>query len=164
MEKIDWNKQVKEALERTHFMALSTVGKDGVWTCPVFFSYDNKLNLYFKSIPTSKHMQNIMQNPELSLAIFSTTRLPEGDVVGLQIKGVAKILKTREEVDAAAKINYARSRPEIDYKTKVDEHLGENAVWNFVKITPIEAWYFDTRFFDEEKDGRQKVPLEKLNL
>ncbi|MDP3956593.1 MAG: pyridoxamine 5'-phosphate oxidase family protein [bacterium] len=164
MRNFDWNKQVKEALERTHFMALSTIGADGIWTCPVFFSYDNKLNLYFKSMPPSKHMQNIIQNPEVSLAIFSTARLPDGSVVGLQIKGSAKILKTKEEVDAAAKINYARSRPEIDYKTRVDEHLDKNAVWNFVKITPTEAWYFDTRFFDEEKDGRQKVPIETLHL
>lgn len=161
---MDWNKEVKEILDRTEFMALSTLGDDGVWTNPVQFSYDNKLGLYSKSMPNSKHMQNMLKNREISVAIFSTNRLSDGGVAGLQIKGTAEILHNREEVTEAAKYHYTRNRPGTDYMNRVEEHLGEEAVWNFFKITPTEVWVFDTRYFDEEKDGRQQVPLDILDL
>lgn len=161
----DWNKQVKEVLDRTEFKALSTVGKDGSWTCPVQFSYDSKLNLYSKSMPASKHMQNILQDPNVSVAIFSTNRFPDGEnVAGIQLKGIAKILHSRKEVEVAAKHHYGRNRAGVDYKTRIDEHLGGKAQWNFFKVTSTEAWYFDTRFFDEEEQGRQKIPLANLHL
>ena len=162
MKNFDWNKHIKEALDRTEFMALSTVGEDGSWVCPLQFSYDEKLTLYFKSMPNSKHMQNIRGNPETSVAIFSTTRLPDRNVTGIQLKGKATILHMREDVKVAAKYHYSRSKPNIDYTQRIDEHLDEDAVWNFVKFVPDEAWYFDTRFFDEESHGRQKIPLEQL--
>src|SRR5262245_55865686 len=33
MNEIDWNDKVKEALDRTEFMAISTIDADGSWTC-----------------------------------------------------------------------------------------------------------------------------------
>src|SRR6478752_8542870 len=55
MNEIDWNEKVKEALDRTEFMAISTIGADGSWTCPVQFGFSEKLDLYFRSMPHSKH-------------------------------------------------------------------------------------------------------------
>lgn len=161
---INWNTYIKEALDRTEFMAISTVGEDGSWVCPVQFSYDENLNLYFKSMPGSKHMQNISINPELSVAIFSTERLPGGDVIGIQLKGTATILASRSDVEVAARYHYGRSKQEVDYMARIDEHLGREAQWNFVKATPTEIWYFNSGLFDEETKGRQEVPLESLKI
>ena len=37
---MNWNEKVKEALERTEFMAISTLNPDGTsWTNPVAFGY-----------------------------------------------------------------------------------------------------------------------------
>src|SRR3989338_9348868 len=148
-EKFDWRIHLKEALERTDFMALSTLGKDGSWTNPVYFSYDENMNLYFKSMPTSKHMKNITENPNVSIAIFSTNWLPEDDVVGIQLTGKAVILNSKNDVEKATKYHYGRSQPETDYKKKIEEHLGKEVYWNFVKVIPNEMWLFDTRHFDE---------------
>ncbi|MEK7615088.1 MAG: pyridoxamine 5'-phosphate oxidase family protein, partial [Patescibacteria group bacterium] len=145
----DWNTLLKEIMDRTEFMAVATSGVDGQWVCPVQFSYDSHLNLYFKSMPGSKHMQNLLHSPDVAIAIFSTNRFPHEDVAGLQIKGRAQILSDRSEVENAARYHYGRSQPELDYRTKVDEHLGEKAEWNFVKVVPTEVWCFDTRHFDE---------------
>lgn len=158
---VDWSKNLKEVMDRTEFMALTTVGGGDSWVCPVQFSYDEHLNLYFKSMPNSRHMQYLRSNPNVSVAIFSTNRFPEGDVAGLQLKGKAEILSTQDTVEVAAKHHYGRTKPDIDYHTKVAEHLGENAEWNFVRVVPTEVWYFDTRYFGEE---RQRVPLETLLL
>lgn len=156
----DWKKHLKEVMDRTEFLALSTSGKKDTWTCPVQFSYDEKLNFYFKSMPSSKHMQSIANKSEVSGAIFSTNRFPRGDVAGLQFAGKAVILTTQKDVEIAAKHHYERNKPYVNYKSKVEEHLGKNAIWNFVKIMPSEIWLFDTRCFDEESEGRQLVPKE----
>lgn len=148
-------------MDRTEFLALATADAEGSWVCPVQFSYDEHLNLYFKSMPNSRHMQYLHSNPDVSVAIFSTNRFLDGGVAGLQLKGKAEILSSQEKVEVAARHHYGRGEPEIDYHTKVAEHLGENAEWNFVRVVPTEVWYFDTRYFGEE---RQRVPLETLSL
>ncbi len=163
MQNFDWNKEIKEGLDRTEFMALSTLGNDGSWTCPVQFGYSEKLILYFVSMPRSKHSQNILRDNKVSVAIFKTERFPgpKGDVLGLQLKGMAEHLISRRDVEEAARCYYGRSPRKIDYKTKVDEHLRENAEWNFYRIIPTELWCFDSRFFGEE---RRKVDLSALTL
>lgn len=163
-QKIDWNACLKEALDRTEFMVVATVDNDGSWICPVQFSYDEQGGLYFKSIPESRHMKNISKDHRVSVAIFSTTRLSDGEVIGIQIKGEAKILVSHEEATVAARYFYTRADKKYNYTTRVAEHLGENAVWNFVKITPTEIWYFNSQIYSEEKQGRQLVPLEEINL
>ena len=148
---IDWNAKVKEALDRTEFMAISTVGPDGSWTCPVQFGYSEKVDLYFKSMPQSKHVQNILKDSRVSGAIFKTERFANREVMGLQFKGTAERLTDRDSVTEAARCMYGRDPRKLDYRTKVDEHLGASATWNFFKITLYELWCFDSRVFDEER-------------
>ena len=162
MQAIDWNQKVKEALDRTEFMAISTLGPDGSWTCPVQFGYDEKLNLYFKSKPSSKHMQNLETDERISVAVYKTERFPESrDVMGLQLKGSARFLYEREDLAEACRHMYGRDQRKLDYRSKVDEHVGPDAVWRFVKISPDEAWCFDTRDIGEE---RRQIDLATLNL
>src|SRR5262245_65453629 len=60
MNEIDWNEKVKEALDRTEFMAISTIDAGGSWTCPVQFGHSEKLELYFRSMYHSKHMRHLL--------------------------------------------------------------------------------------------------------
>ena len=62
MTNIDWAAKVKEALDRTDIMALSTIGPDGSWTSPVQYRYSEKLNLYFVSLKSSRHVTNILHD------------------------------------------------------------------------------------------------------
>ncbi len=162
MQNIDWNTKVKEALDRTEFMAISTLGSDGSWICPVQFGHNENFELYFKSMPHSKHMQNLKNDERVSVAIFKTERFPgTREVMGLQLRGKATVLTERSDIEEAARHMYGRDPRKIDYRTKVDEHLGPDAVWNFVKITPEEAWCFDSRVFEEE---RVQIDLATLKL
>ncbi len=160
---IDWNAKVKEALDRTEFMAVSTVDENGSWVCPVYFGYDEKLNLYFISMPDSKHVQNILKDERVAVAIFKTEYLPntDRDVLGLQLKGTAHHLDSHDEVLEAVRHYYGREAKNIDYTSKVVKHLGDNAVWNFYKVTPTEAWCFDSRIFGEH---RRQIDLANLNI
>ena len=162
MNEIDWNEKVKEALDRTEFMAISTTDADGSWTCPVQFGHSEKLDLYFRSMPHSKHMRHLLADNRISVAIFKTERFPGSrEVMGLQLKGKAARLTDRANVEDAARHMYGCDPRKIDYRTKIEEHLGPDAVWNFVKISPEEAWCFDSRVFGEE---RREIDLKNLNL
>jgi general stress protein 26 len=112
----DLNARVKEALDRTIVMALSTLGPDGSWTCPVHYKYNEKLELFFQSLPDTKHVENIYADPRVSVAIF-TAPGSDGVKLGLQIKGTATDLG-----------------PDDTYSD-----------WHNFKITPEEVWCLDSR-------------------
>lgn len=129
MTKIDWHAKVKEALDRTDIMALSTVGDDGSWTSPVQYRHGPHLELYFVSMTDTKHVANIRKNPRVSVAIYWPAELPGGGNLGLQIRGTA------EEVTSGD-----NDRP---------------GGWHTLKVTPDEVWCFDSRVSPK----RQKIDL-----
>lgn len=159
--KIDWNAKMKEALDRTEFLALSTIGPDGVWTSPVAFAYSEKAELFFISPIGARHSQNILSGGEVSAAIFKTERFPDGNVIGLQLKGSASHLKDREEISRAAKYYFQRSPANDEFRNQTSETGGEKAEWQFFKIVPTDLWCVDTRVFGE---NRQKIDMETLLL
>lgn len=118
----DLNDRVQEALKRSEIMALSTIGPDGSWTSPVQYHYDEKLNLYFTSLPKAKHVQNILKDPRVSVAIYSFPGPPGGNI-GLQIRGTAERVGGQSSTET----------------------------WQQFKLTPEEVWYFDSRVTRERQ-------------
>jgi uncharacterized protein YhbP (UPF0306 family) len=72
-------------------MALSTIGPDGPWTAPVQYRYNEKLDLFFLSMPGTKHVRDILNDPRVSAAVYSHPGPPGGNL-GLQISGTAEHL------------------------------------------------------------------------
>ena len=158
---MDWNEKVKEALDRTEFMAIATVGGSESWTNPVAFAYDEKANLYFISMMDAKHVQNILDNGHVSAAIYKTERFAEGDVIGLQLSGTCEHLTDKADIEEAAKYYFGRSPSNDEFRGKTSLVGGSNAEWQFFKITPTELWCFDSRIFGEK---REQVQLSDLDL
>jgi general stress protein 26 len=122
MKNPDMPARVKETIERTPIMALSTVGSEGSWTSPVRYDYNERLELTFQSMLDTKHVQNILNDSRVSVAIFSYPG-PEGGNLGLQIKGRAE---------------------------RITKHASAND-WHEFKIMPDEVWCFDTRISRERE-------------
>lgn len=151
----DWKKYLLECMNSTDYCCIATVDKKGVWSNPVYFAWDEQFNLYFISQMHSRHMQNLNKNPRIAISIYKTEQ--KGDVVGIQLEGTAKILHEedgKEEIQHAYDTYYGRA----GHGPNVQQYIN-NPTWLYVKITPEQIYYFDTRFFDEE---RQEVPIEKL--
>lgn len=161
MENVDWNLKVEEALDRTEFMAISTVGPEGSWTNPVAFTYNEKADLFFISMMDALHVKNILANSQISGAIFKTERFAEGDVLGLQIKGECVHLTDKEEIVEAASYYFGRRASNDEFRIKTSEKSGEDALWQFFKITLTELWCFDSRVFGEK---RERVDLSLLSI
>lgn len=81
--------------------------------------------------------------------------------MSIQAKGTARFLASREDITEACRHMYGKDPRGIDYKTKIDEHMGEDATWRFVRIDVTEAWCFDSREFGEE---RVQIDLPSLSI
>ena len=151
----DWKILINECFESTEFMALSTYGDQGLWVNPVYFSWDDKFNLYFISQMDCKHMNNIVSNSEVACAVFPTDKPAVNDVFGVYIKGHAHVADSQEDINMADDIYYGRiySEDEVD-KKEADSYRADPS-WKFVKISLEGMWYFDTRYFEE---NRVEVP------
>lgn len=96
----DWKKYLTDCMQSTEYCCIATVDPKGVWSNPVYFSWDDNFNFYFISQMHSRHMQNIQKNQRISAAIYKTEQ--KGDIAGIQLEGTAKILT---ETDSKKKYN-----------------------------------------------------------
>lgn len=154
-----WEKYLKRCLQSTVYCCLATVDPKGVWSNPVYFAYDKQYNLYFISMPHSRHMKNIQNDNRVAISMYSTSQDTHGDVIGIQLEGKAFILSDKEVAPAHA-IYYKRVHPDGKHGKKAKENMGLHATWKFVKVAPQHIYYFDTRFFGEE---RREVPQKLFN-
>lgn len=161
METIDWNVKLKEALDRTEFLALATTGEKHIWVNPVSFAYSESLELFFISMVDSVHVQNLIKEPRIAAAIFKTERFPDGDVLGLQLTGTAVHVTEQAEIERAAKYYFERGTNNEEFRSQTSEKGDAQATWQFFRITPTEMWCFDSREFGEQ---RRQVPLENLQV
>ncbi len=160
IDNFNWKKYLVECLESTEFCCLATIDAElGTWTSPVYFAWDEWFNLYFVSQPPSRHMQNLVKDKRMAVAIYSTKQSTFGDVIGIQLYGDAQLLTSKDDVYKAYASYYGRKYPNTgrNAKGKNEEAYMNNPDWMFVKISPKNIEYFDTRVFGEE---RQSVPRE----
>ena len=57
---------IREYIDKSLHMSLATTNGDKPWVCEVHFAYDDNLNLYFRSLPSRRHSQEIAENPHVA--------------------------------------------------------------------------------------------------
>jgi uncharacterized protein YhbP (UPF0306 family) len=62
----DVEQVVREYIDKSIHMSLATTRDDKPWVCEVHFAYDNDLNLYFRSLRSRRHSQDIASNPNVA--------------------------------------------------------------------------------------------------
>lgn len=86
---------IDEYLPEQHMMQLATSVGGQPWCCTVYYVHDVDQNLYWASLPTRRHSQEIEKNPRVAVAI--PIKHAKGEkVVGIQIEGTAARLKPNE--------------------------------------------------------------------
>lgn len=156
------NKLAKEIITNNQYVTISSVDEKGSpWISPVVYTYDKNWNLYFVSMPTSKHSSNIKENKNVALAIFDSHQL-WGAGVGLQIEAEAEVLKLKD-TPKVAKLYATRKYPYGGINTKiamdfVKSMVFENKSYRIYKITPKIVWMNDP---NSKVDVRTKIDLDK---
>jgi uncharacterized protein YhbP (UPF0306 family) len=82
---MDKEATLREYIDKTIHMSLATVSGTTPWVCEVHFAYDNDLNLYFRSLKSRRHSQEIASNPNVAGNIIDKYGL-EDAVVGVYFR------------------------------------------------------------------------------
>ncbi len=154
----------KDIIKNNKFLSLATVDNDGkVWSTPLSYSVDENYNFYFTSELDSKHVMNIMDNPEVSFTIFDSTKRVS-DIDGLQVTGIVGQVDP-SELEKVVKNYYLTvfKDPEErkEWEAPYTYFLENNKpVYRFFQIMPTEIYKRDTENLDA--DRRVKIDLEEL--
>ncbi len=139
---MDVEQIVRENIDKTVHMSLATAKNNTPWVCEVHFAYDDNLNLYFRSLKSRRHSQEITDNPKVAGNIIDKYAL--GDkVIGIYFEGTAKLLGTGAEQKLAFDCLKKRLRAGDDILEEAQHDDGHQ----FYKIT-IKNWYVFGRFGD----------------
>ncbi len=104
-------------------------------------------------------MKNILVKPSIGLSLFNPIEAEKGNAVGIQVNGTAHILTTAngtkaEDILLAYKLYFSKQNPQTELDPsgrKPDDFVSGKTSWQFVKVVPSELWYFDNRYFEEER-------------
>ena len=148
-------------MQSTEFCSIATVDPEGVWSNPVYFAWDSNFNIFFISQPDSRHMKNIANDQRVAMSIYNTKQSTFDDVAGIQLEGRAEVLTNPKNIKYAYATYYGRKYPDTgrNQSGKNEDAYINNPEWLFVRVALFCIYYFDTRFFGE---NRVEVPLDKL--
>ncbi|HEY1085548.1 MAG TPA: pyridoxamine 5'-phosphate oxidase family protein [Candidatus Saccharimonadales bacterium] len=137
-------KIIREYIDKTVHMSLATVSADRPWVCEVHFTYDDDLNLYFRSTPARRHSQEIEDNPHVAGNIVDTFPLDDPrPAVGIYFEGTAEQVEDESLYDEIYELFERRldvNESIIDDAKRADGH-------KFYKIS-VQNWYAFGRFGD----------------
>jgi len=88
-------KIVRDVIAQLEYMTIATSDGTTPWLAPVYFIADKDLNFYFASLPSSRHVQHIMKNPQVGLSIYDSGQ-PLFTGCGVQIEGVCEVYSETE--------------------------------------------------------------------
>jgi len=141
---------IRDYLPQIVHMSLGTSKDNKPWVCEVHFAYDKDLNIYFRSLTSRRHSQEIALNPNVAGNIVKQHILGEYPR-GVYFEGTAELLEPGEEQTKAFHCIQERLQPMADILAEAQQPDGHQ----FYKIS-VETWYVFGKF-DEE--GGKKYEL-----
>jgi uncharacterized protein YhbP (UPF0306 family) len=87
---------IKDYLKRGRMMQVATSVGGQPWICTVYFVPDEQQNLYWLSLPTRRHSQEIEKNNKIAVAI--AVKFDKNPIIGIQAEGTAEVVKNAETV------------------------------------------------------------------
>ena len=141
---MDIEQIIRDYIPGVIHLSLGTCANGRPWVCEVHFAYDEQLNLYFRSLATRRHCQEIAANPHVAGNIVRQHKLGEYPL-GVYFEGVAQQVPAGSAQDEAAACLAAR------LKANAAEMLAEAAKpggHQFYKIA-VRDWYVFGKLDDE---------------
>lgn len=144
-------KFIRENIEATPHMSLATTSGDQPWVCEVHFAYDDDLGgIYFVSLQSTRHCQEIAANPNVAGNIIRQHELTESPN-GIYFEGeAAQIEPTQDQIE---KYCTRLNRDVSDLAHKLQEEGGRR----MYKIS-IKHWAV---FGNLDGTGNKKYELEE---
>jgi len=131
---------IREYLPEVMHMSLATTKGDSPWVCEVHFAYDDNLNLYFRSLASRRHSQEIESNPKVAGNIIMQHPLNLAPK-GVYFEGSAKQLGEENELATAYGCIKHRLNPPGDILEEAKREDGHK----FYKVAVHKYYLFDAR-------------------
>lgn len=147
-------KDVLDFIKDKKLLILATYG-DHPWIASVYYSFDNDLNIYFITTPSTIHGKQMEKNKKVAAAIVDSHQKPSDVKRGLQIYGIV------ERVSGLNKVNYALrlwkdflnvQRLDISYEN-MKKGLYKGRIY---KLIPKKIKLFDQEKF-KVPDGKEPI-------
>ncbi len=140
---MDIEQTIRDYIPQIIHLSLATVQDNKPWVCELHFAYDGDLNLYYRSLSSCRHSQEIGSNPHVAGNIVKQYALGEHSGMGVYFEGTAKLLEAGDEQDKAVEAIKARFQVGdeiLDDARRPDGH-------KFYKIT-VDTFYVFGKFDD----------------
>jgi len=127
-------------LQQHHVVSLATSSSDGPWAAAVFYVSDG-LTLYFLSSPTSRHCQNIAQDPHVAGTI-QEDYADWAEIKGVQLEGMA--INISGEDEARARRLYGEKYPLVGMISQAPSAIVEAlARVRWYQLVPQRVYFID---------------------
>ncbi len=136
---MDVEKTIRQYLPQVVHMSLATCTDNEPWVCEVHFAFDENLNLYFRSLTSRRHSQEIAANPNVAGNIVTQHFLGQ-PVRAVYFEGTAKLLTTDEENQEAFK--YLQLRLGLNKEILAESQRPDGH--QFYMITVANYYLFDS--------------------
>lgn len=157
------NRMARCIIRSNEYTTLATVDAHGKpWASIVAYAFDRSWNIYFVSIPKSKHGQHIQRRKLVTCTIFDSGQ-DWGKGVGLQIEARCKII-ANSDFEHVSRVYFNRKYPfgvvEPETKKYFKKSLeSTNSLYKFYKITPKTVWMNNPY---SKEDERIKIDLKAV--
>jgi uncharacterized protein YhbP (UPF0306 family) len=142
---------VRDYLSKGRIMQIATTDGDQPWICSVYYVEDDKLNLYWLSLPTRRHSQQIAKNNKVAISIAIKADQP---VIGIQAEGVAEVVERKTTVAKMMLKYVARFAVGGRFYDNLKKGKNQHVMYRFVPRTMV---LFDEVTFPG--DGRKEISL-----
>ena len=137
---MDIEQIIREYIDKSLHMSLATSRDNQPWVCEVHFVYDDELNLYFRSLPSTRHSQEIAANPNVTGNIVRQHAL-EDYPHAIYFEGTATLLDDKEQQRNILPLFEKRLGADESILAEAQKEDGHK----FYKIT-VENWYAFGKF------------------
>jgi uncharacterized protein YhbP (UPF0306 family) len=156
---MDFNTIGQNIIKSNHFMSIATSYLDDTWIAPVYYFNDDSFTLYFVSSLDSKHVGQLLLNPQVAVSIFDS-RQAEGDANGVQLRGIASKVADEKYYDVLSMF-FQKNGKSVDPDT-INDRITQyrNTGRAIFQIVPIDAFVQDPEHFKKYRiDKRVRIDL-----
>lgn len=147
---MDVEKIIREYIDKSLHMSLGTSSDNKPWVCEVHFVYDQDLNVYWRSLTSRRHSQEIAKNPNVAGNIVRQHGLGEYPHA-VYFEGKAELI----EDEAERQKIFALFQKRLEVDESILEDAKKDDGHKFYKIT-VENWYAFGKF-DQPSGGKFKL-------
>lgn len=154
--------KARQIILENDYMTIGTADLDGTpWVSPVYFVFDQELNLIWVSNKDSRHSRLIKENPRVAIVIFDS-KVQEGAGDAVYIEATAHEMSDEKEIEAGMKVRAMRESAE-EFKVKnVSDVQGDNS-WRMYQATPSKVYKLAETYIGAQlNDVRKELDLEEL--